>query len=223
MCRGEIRMSFVSLRTLNTLISVPKYHHTTKTDRKTQQNETDDDDIERHTLRWQEKRLSRKEIAFFANKENCQTDAQKEHHQTIKRYGLDDYERSVDKIFTYVSEDSFNGDGDDKKFREFIQRVDELNEESLSGDLITASGGRERLFNGLFGFETMYIMADLAVETVLFTISWRSRDGLLIVYPDFNSMSANPYLQEIDSDSKHMFHYALENVSEDFIPARFRK
>lgn len=95
--------------------------------------------------------------------------------------------------------------------------MNELDEESLSGELITSKrdDGKEQLFQGIFGFETMYIMADLAVETILFTISWRSRDGLLIVYPDFNLIGTNPYLQEIDSDTKLMFHYAMENLSED--------
>lgn len=199
---------------MNTLIKVPKYLHT-KTDRNTQLNETEDE-IESHTLLWQEKRLSKKELTFFADKDNCQTDAQKEYHQTIKRYGLDNDEKSFDKIFTYGTEDSFDAD-DDKKLNELVQRVNELDEESLSGDLIASKGGgKERLFQGIFGFETMYIMADFAVETILFTIRWRSRDGLLIVYPDFNSIATNPYLQEIHTDTKHLFHYALENLSEDY-------
>lgn len=198
---------------MNTLIKVPIYLHA-KTDKTTQLNETDDE-IESHIIRWQEKRLSRKDVQKYADKENCQTDAQKEYHQTIKRYGLDSDERPFDKIFTYVSEDSFDADG--KEWSEFIQRVNELDEETLSGDMITskAADGKDQLFKGIFGFETMHIMADLAVETILFTIRWRSRDGLLIVYPDFNSMGTNPYLQEIDSDTKHMFHYAIENLSDD--------
>lgn len=114
-----------------------------------------------------------------------------------------------------MSEDSFNADSDDKQWSEFVQRV-ELNDENVSGDLVTSKGdGKERLFKGIFGFETMYIMADLAVETILFTIRWRSTDGLLIVYPDFNLLAINPYLQEIDADTKHLFHYAMENLSED--------
>lgn len=200
---------------MNTLIKVPKYLHA-KTDKTTQLNETDDE-IESHIIRWQEKRLSQKDVKKFADKENCQTDAQKEYHQTIKRYGLDNDEKPFDKIFTYVSEDSF--DADDKKSSEFIQRINELDdEETASGDLITtkAADGKDQLFKGMFGFETMHIMADLAVETILFTIRWRSRDGLLIVYPDFNLIGTNPYLQEIDSDTKHMFHYAMENLSEDY-------
>lgn len=202
---------------MTTLIKVPKYHHT-KTDRNVQPNETaDDDEIESHTIRWQQKRFSRKEITFFADKENCQTDAQKEYHQTIKRYELDSDDRSVGKIFTYVSEDSFDSEGGDEKWNEFVQRVNELDDESLGGELVVnrTDGGKERLFKGIFGFETMYIMADLAVETVLFIIRWRLSDGLLIVYPDFNLLGTNPYLQEIDADTKHMFHYALENLSED--------
>lgn len=201
---------------MNTLIKVPKYFSTTS-DKNSQLNETDDE-FESHIIRWQEKRLSQREIRLFAEKENCQTDAQKEYHQTIKRYGLDDSERAFDKIFTYVSEDSFDADGEEKKFTEFIQRVNELNDESFGGDLVTSKGGgKEQLFKGIFGFETMYIMADLAVETILFTIRWRQRDGLLIVYPDFNLIATNPYLQEIDSGTKHMFHYAMENLSEDYI------
>lgn len=199
---------------MNTLIKIPKYLHN-KAVKNTQLNESDDE-VESHLLRWQEKRLSRKEIVKFADKENCKTDAQKEYHQTIKRYGLDSDERPFDKIFTYVSEDSFEADADDKKWSEFIHRVNELDGESLGGDLIASKGGgKEPLFKGIFGFETMHIMADLVVETILFTIRWRSRDGLLIVYPDFNVIETNPYLQEIDSDTKQMFHYAMENFSED--------
>lgn len=175
-----------------------------------------DDEIESHIIRWQEKRLSKNEIKYFADKENCQTDAQKEYHQTINRNGLDNYDRVFDKIFTYVSEDSFYPDEDDKKLSEFIQNVNDLDDESVSGDLIDMKAeGKERLFKGIFGFETMYIMGDLGLEKVLFTIHWRSRDGLLIIYPDFNSIALNPYLQEIDSSTKHMFHFAMENVSED--------
>lgn len=207
----------MSLRTLNTLIKVPKLLHG-KTDSNTNNELNDTDDvIESHTVRWQEKRLSQKEIKFFADKENCQTDAQKEYHQTINRNGLDNDDRIFDKIFTYVSEDSFHPDDGDKKFSEFIQQVKDLDEETLSGDLIETKGeGKERLFKGIFGFETMYIMADLGVEKVLFTIRWRLRDGLLIIYPDFNSIAMNPYLQEIDSGTKHMFHFAMENLSEDY-------
>lgn len=116
-----------------------------------------------------------------------------------------------------MSEDSFDPDDDNKKFVEFVQRVNDLDEESLSGDLISSKVGcKERLFKGIFGFETMYIMADLGVEIILYTIRWRPHDGLLIVYPDFNSIKINPYLQEIDSGTKHMFHHAIENLSEDY-------
>lgn len=199
---------------MNTLIKVPKYLHN-KSVKNKQLNESDDE-VESHLIGWQEKRLSQKEIEKFADTENCQTDAQKEYHQTIKRYGLNSDERPLNKIFTYVSEDSFESKGDDKKWSEFVQRVNQLDGENLGGDLIASEGaGKEQWFKGTFGFETMHIMADLAVETILFTIRWRPRDGLLIVYPDFNLIATNPYLQEIDSDTKQMFHYAMENLSEN--------
>lgn len=61
----------------------------------------------------------------------------------------------------------------------------------------------------------MYIMANLGCEILLFTIKYRSHDGLLLVYPDFNSIDVNPYLKEIVSDSRHLYQYAIENLSTD--------
>jgi hypothetical protein len=34
------------------------------------------------------------------------------------------------------------------------------------------------------------------------------------VYPDFNDITANPYFMEIDTDSRRMFNYGLQNLSE---------
>lgn len=61
----------------------------------------------------------------------------------------------------------------------------------------------------------MHIMADLGREILLFTIKYRSHDGLLLIYPDFNSIDANPYLKEIVSDSRHLYQYAIQNISVD--------
>lgn len=59
----------------------------------------------------------------------------------------------------------------------------------------------------------MYIMANLGREILLFTIKYRSHDGLLLIYPDFNNIDVNPYLKEIVSDSRHLYQYAIENLS----------
>jgi hypothetical protein len=63
-------------------------------------------------------------------------------------------------------------------------------------------------------FETMYIMADLNPPVVLFTIKHCQEDGTLVVYPDFNDITANPYFLEIDTDSRRMFDYGIRNLSE---------
>lgn len=71
-------------------------------------------------------------------------------------------------------------------------------------------------YQNLGHFECMHIMADLDEEILLFSIKYRSSDGLLLIYPDFNNIEINPYLKEIDSDSRNLYQYSIENVSTDF-------
>lgn len=61
----------------------------------------------------------------------------------------------------------------------------------------------------------MYIMAELEAEILLFTLKYRSNDGLLLIYPDLNSIEANPYLIEINADSRNLYQCAIENLSAD--------
>lgn len=70
-------------------------------------------------------------------------------------------------------------------------------------------------YKNLHQFETMHIMADLETETLLFTLKYRSDDGLLLIYPDLNSIEANPYLIEINADSRNLYQFAIENLSTD--------
>lgn len=71
-------------------------------------------------------------------------------------------------------------------------------------------------FKNLGDFECMYIMADLNEEIQLFSIKYRSSDGLLLIYPDLNNIDANPYLKEIIIDSRHLYQFAMENLSMDY-------
>lgn len=64
-------------------------------------------------------------------------------------------------------------------------------------------------------FETMYIMADLESEIVLAIIKFRANDGLLLVYPDFNNIDTSPYFREIDSNSKRIYQYSIQNLSNE--------
>lgn len=71
-------------------------------------------------------------------------------------------------------------------------------------------------FKNLGQFECMYIMADLSEEIQLFSIKYRSNDGLLLIYPDLNNIDVNPYLKEIIIDSRHLYQFAMENLSMDY-------
>lgn len=58
-------------------------------------------------------------------------------------------------------------------------------------------------------------MADLKEEILLFTIKYRSSDGMLLIYPDLNNIDTNPYLKEIVHDSRNLYQFAMENLSMD--------
>lgn len=70
-------------------------------------------------------------------------------------------------------------------------------------------------FKNLNQFESMYIMADLKDEIHLFSIKYRSSDGLLLIYPDLNNIDVNPYLKEINFDTRNLYQFAMENLSLD--------
>lgn len=70
-------------------------------------------------------------------------------------------------------------------------------------------------YKNLDQFECMFIMANLEEEILLFTIKYRSSDGLLLIYPDLNNIDINPYLKEINSDSRNLYQFAIENLSMD--------
>lgn len=70
-------------------------------------------------------------------------------------------------------------------------------------------------YKNLGKFDVMHIMADLENEVVLATIKYRANDGLLLIYPDFNAIDSDPYFREINSDSRHIYQYSIENLSTD--------
>lgn len=70
-------------------------------------------------------------------------------------------------------------------------------------------------YKNLDQFECMFIMANLEEEILLFTIKYRSSDGLLLIYPDLNNIDINPYLKEINSDSRNLYQFSIENLSMD--------
>lgn len=87
------------------------------------------------------------------------------------------------------------------------------------GDLVPDNASMDEIqrvrFKNLGQFECMYIMAGLKEEILLFTIKYRSNDGLLLIYPDLNNIDVNPYLKEIIVDSRNLYQFAMENLSTD--------
>ena len=69
-------------------------------------------------------------------------------------------------------------------------------------------------YKNLSNYISMHIMADLGIEVLLFTLNWRENDGTFLIYPDFNDIKSNPYYLEVDVDSRYMYHYSIENISE---------
>lgn len=90
---------------------------------------------------------------------------------------------------------------------------------SAVGDLIPEDTAMDEIqrfrFKNLNQFESMYIMADLKDEIHLFSIKYRSSDGLLLIYPDLNNIDVNPYLKEINFDTRNLYQFAMENSSMD--------
>lgn len=112
---------------------------------------------------------------------------QKDYLQIIREKNLNTDAKKAQKLFTYITDDLY---------------VPSIEIESKNEKLNTKK------------YEIMYIMADLQEETILFTIKWHT-DGLILIYPDFNDLDDDPYLIEIDSDSRHMYQYAIENICDD--------
>lgn len=91
---------------------------------------------------------------------------------------------------------------------------------SIVGDFFPEDANNDEIqrtrFKNLGQFECMYIMADLKKEILLFSIKYRSSDGLLLIYPDLNNIDVNPYLKEIvDRDSRNLHQFSMENLSMD--------
>ncbi|XP_050093850.1 uncharacterized protein LOC126576586 [Anopheles aquasalis] len=147
-----------------------------------------DRSMEMKTVKWQEKMFSRFEADYYILKENCKTERQKKYYHRLKK---ESQESSI--LFTYV-------DGDDY----YPEDLTGFSKKHVISQLAESK------------VQSMYLMADLGKEVLLFSIHWYTEHGLLQVYPDFNSLNVNPYYQEIRGSSLQMYHYALEkcNVTE---------
>lgn len=155
------------------------------------------------TFAWQQKTLGQHERRRYGDLANCHTDQQKQYHQLSQIESDAAAAAAETHVFTYVHDDEYGGLCPDshshtQKWSAFQANIDELY-------------GR---------CERMHVMAHLGDkpadsrnETELFALFWSPDTRTLFVYPDFNQLSTTPYLHEINSNSRHWYQYALENVS----------
>uniref|UniRef100_A0A182T5M5 Meckel syndrome type 1 protein n=1 Tax=Anopheles maculatus TaxID=74869 RepID=A0A182T5M5_9DIPT len=136
---------------------------------------------ETRTIGWQEKIFSHYERDYYRIKENCKTDHHKKYYHMLK---TDSHVPQL--LFTYVDEDNYYPEDRDNRNRRQQPEITPSKTQS------------------------MYLMADLGHEVLLFSITWYLDEGLLTVYPDFNHMTTNPFYHEMRESNLHMYHYALE-------------
>ncbi|KXJ74512.1 hypothetical protein RP20_CCG013483 [Aedes albopictus] len=177
----------ITLKKIYSLIEIPQFDQSNEANLFDEPSGNAEEQLE---IIWQGKVFSQYEIEYYGVRENCSTDLQKSYHNTIKSSGLADRENRG-KIFTYTTADNYAPD-DELSMAIQISRTRVEQEDD---------------------FESMFIMADLASEVVLFTIRWNSKENMLLVYPDFNSMAVNPYYKEIQGDSRQMYHFGIQNLS----------
>ncbi|XP_058122744.1 uncharacterized protein LOC131293677 [Anopheles ziemanni] len=133
---------------------------------------------------WQEKVFSQHEIKYYGFKENCKTERQKLYY---KRFKLESNMPSM--LFTYVEGDNFSPDD-----------LDNQTQHRLTDVLLVDK-------------QSMYLMADLGEDVLMFSIQWFPKEGMLLVYPDFNRMSIDPYYHEVRGSNLQMYHYSLEKCT----------
>lgn len=157
------------------------------------------------TFAWQQKILGHHEHRRYADLANCHTDLQKKYHQLSQGDEDDATDAPKTQVFTYVHDDDYGGLCPDSHSHPNKWQALQANIDRLYGRC-----------------ERMHVMAhlgdkqpadDSCNETELFALFWCPNTRTLSVYPDFNQLSATPYLHEINSNSRHWYQYAMENVS----------
>ncbi|XP_053676565.1 tectonic-like complex member Mks1 [Anopheles nili] len=134
-------------------------------------------------IHWQEKIFSSYEKDYYRFKENCKSEHQKQYYQWLKSDS-----QNTNILFTYIDGDNYYPDDKDNK------------------NQLTSSPPNSK-------FQSMYLMADLGHEVLLFSIYWSPEEQILMVYPDFNEINTNPFYHEMRESNLHMYHYALEKCS----------
>ncbi|XP_011187030.1 tectonic-like complex member Mks1 [Zeugodacus cucurbitae] len=222
----------VNFRHINSLLKLPKFDLTrinvnnNSSTKKSESFEQTDDTISLTKIRWQEKLLSPNEIELYKDERNCITDTQKKYNQWLldagvtgvtpartssvvegnkRRHNKKSNKKSLKleslsidrwgEVFTYVHEDNFRPNN--------------------SAQLLINNKTEKSSFAGVAEGHTefMYIFAAISPYIQLMSLAWYPALRQLHVYPDFNDFIVNPYYIEIDTDYRHLYAFAVHNVS----------
>ncbi|XP_021704143.1 Meckel syndrome type 1 protein isoform X2 [Aedes aegypti] len=177
----------ITLKKIYSLIEIPQFDQSSEASLFDEPSSNAEEQLD---ITWQEKVFSQYEIEYYGVKENCSSDLQKRYHNAIKSSGLADRENRG-KIFTYTTDDNYAADD----------------------ELCLATRVNRSPVEPEDDYESMFIMADLGAEIVLFAIKWNAKENMLLVYPDFNCMAINPYYKEIQGDSRQMYHFGIQDLN----------
>ncbi|XP_018789854.1 PREDICTED: Meckel syndrome type 1 protein [Bactrocera latifrons] len=176
-------------------------------------------------IRWQEKLLSPSEIELYKDERICLTDTQKKYNQWLLEAGVSEvssgHSSSVNvgnkrchkkrnkksrkaefsskerwgEIFTYVHEDDFHPDNG-----ALLSNGDKIEKQTRFDEHVAAQ-------------QFMYIFAAISPDTQLVSLAWYPELRQLHIYPDFNDFAVNPYYIQVDTDYRHLYAFAVHNVS----------
>lgn len=175
------------MKKIYSLIEIPRFDQSNEDD---PFEDTSNNAEEQLDIAWQEKVFSQSEIEYYSVRENCTNDLHKSYHHTINSAELTKNENGR-KIYSYTTADNYAPD------------------DEISSSISATQLRREQEDC----IDSMFIMADIKTEVVLFTLKWNSRENILLVYPDFNCMNINPYYKEVQGDSRQMYHFGIKNLS----------
>ncbi|XP_053947953.1 tectonic-like complex member Mks1 [Anastrepha ludens] len=220
----------VHFRHVNSLLTLPKFepnhNNASKSAVKKGERFEQVDNVTTVTrIRWQQKLLSPSEVEYYKDERNCITDTHKKYHQWVLADGMpteassggtapgDVSKRSQKnkrhkksrkaanacqqhwgEIFTYVHEDHFRPE-------KALQTASADKTEQQPVPMTEA-------------LQLMYVYAAISPDTQLLSLVWQPLMRQLHIYPDFNDFEANPYYLEIDTDYRHLYAYAIRNVSQ---------
>ncbi|KAM3963885.1 tectonic-like complex member MKS1 [Aphomia sociella] len=213
----------VKLKTQDSLLSLPKFEDYTN-----ESNVTQNENIQEHSFKWQEKSFSTRELQQYSDVHNCITDTELTYHNMIS-----DSTYGPSKVFTYIHDDYHLQLPNDIKKNETsvfdlssCMKMLKLNDRVER--IIHRSSSMRHLFKSEENIETgeeqwtaMHVMLDnseynedfqllMKQEITIVSIYHNKIHNYLILSPDVNDLEVNPYIVETMLGVPLGYEYAVE-------------